>query len=100
MARIYLLTNDWANAIAAAELALEINKRNIKAIGIKAEASFNVCQFERALVLFYRGMVNIGFIILSLRFASKILLLTVIFHCKGRKRNISFRCTKMQENYQ
>ena len=98
MARIYLLTNDWANAIAAAELALEINKKNIKAIGIKAEASFNVCQFERALVLFYRGMVNTGFIIL--KFASKNSLLTVIFHCKGRKRNISFRCTKMQENYQ
>ena len=72
LARIYLLTNDWANAIAAAELALEINKKNIKAIGIKAEASFNVCQFERALVLFYRGMVNFGFIISFLKFTSKI----------------------------
>ena len=57
LARIYILTNDWANAIAAAEMVLENNKRNIKAIAVKAEASFNVCQFEHALVLFYRGMV-------------------------------------------
>ena len=51
LAKIYLLTNDWGNAIGAAELALEINRKNITAIQIKADSLFNICQFERALVL-------------------------------------------------
>ena len=58
LAKIHLLTNDWGNAIGAAELVLEVDKQNTKAINVKAEALFNVCQFERALVLFYRGMVS------------------------------------------
>ena len=58
LAKIHLLTNDWGNAIGAAELVLEVDKTNTKAINVKAEALFNVCQFERALVLFYRGMVS------------------------------------------
>ena len=58
LAKIYLLTNDWGNAIGAAELALEINRKNITAIQIKADSLFNICQFERALVLYYRGMVS------------------------------------------
>ena len=58
LSKIYLLSNDWGNAIGAADLVLEVEKKNTKAIHIKAEAMFNVCQFEKALVHFYRGMVS------------------------------------------
>ncbi len=58
LARVYLLTNDWANATAAADMVLQIDKRSTKARLVKAEALFNVCQFEHAMVHFNRGMVR------------------------------------------
>ena len=58
LADIYLKTNDWVNATNAAEMVLKIDKRSNKARLVKAEALFNVCQFEHAMVHFHRGMVK------------------------------------------
>ena len=58
LACIYLKTNQWANATSAADLVLKKDKRSNKARLVKAEALFNVCQFEHAMVHFHRGMVS------------------------------------------
>ena len=58
LACIYLKTNQWANATNAADLVLKKDKRCNKARLVKAEALFNVCQFEHAMVHFNRGMVK------------------------------------------
>ena len=58
LADIYLKTNDWANATHAADIVLEKGKSHNKARLVKAEALFNVCQFEHAMVHFHRGMVS------------------------------------------
>ena len=58
LADIYLKTNDWANATHAADIVLERGKSHNKARLVKAEALFNVCQFEHAMVHFHRGMVS------------------------------------------
>ena len=58
LAVIYLKTNQWANATNAADLVLKKDKRSNKARLVKAEALFNVCQFEHAMVHFHRGMVR------------------------------------------
>ena len=59
LADIYLKSNDWGNATNAADMVLKKDKRSNKARLVKAEALFNVCQFEHAMVHFNRGMVNI-----------------------------------------
>ena len=61
LARCYLLMGDWKYAEMAAEVVLEVDKYFVKAIYAKAEALYNTCQFEHALVLFHRGLVIIGF---------------------------------------
>lgn len=43
--------------VKAAEFVLEQEPKNTKAILIKAEGLFNLCQFELALVFFHRGQV-------------------------------------------
>ena len=58
LADIYLKTNDWANATHAADIVLKRGKSHNKARLVKAEALFNVCQFEHAMVHFHRGMVS------------------------------------------
>lgn len=58
LARVYLLTNDWGLATEAADMVLNKDKKSTKARLVKAEALFNVCQFEHAMVHFHRGMVN------------------------------------------
>ena len=58
LARLYLVTNKWNLATEAADMVLQNDKRSTKARLVKAEALFNVCQFEHAMVHFYRGMVN------------------------------------------
>ena len=58
LAEIYLKTNDWSNATSAAELVLKKDPKSNKARLVKAEALFNVCQFEHAMVHFHRGMVR------------------------------------------
>ena len=55
LARCYLLMGDWKYAEMAAEVVLEVDKYFVKAIYAKAEALYNTCQFEHALVLFHRG---------------------------------------------
>ena len=46
---------DWKYAEMAAEVVLDVDKYFVKAIYAKAEALYNTCQFEHALVLFHRG---------------------------------------------
>lgn len=58
LAEIYLKTNDWANATMASDVVLQRHKSSNKARLVKAEALFNVCQFEHAMVHFHRGMVR------------------------------------------
>ncbi len=58
LAKVYILRNDWPNAMEAADMVLQRDKRSAKAIEVKAEALFNVCQFEHAMVHFHRGMVS------------------------------------------
>ena len=58
LAEIYLKTNDWANATYASDVVLKAHKSSNKARLVKAEALFNVCQFEHAMVHFHRGMVR------------------------------------------
>ena len=57
LAELYLKSNDWGNATHAADMVLQKDKKSTKARLVKAEALFNVCQFEFAMVHFNRGMV-------------------------------------------
>ncbi len=45
-------------ALQSSEDVLVENKRNLRAIYIKAESLFNLCQFEHAMVHFHRGWVR------------------------------------------
>ena len=53
-----MLCSNWHEAMEAADKVLTVDKNNYKAILIKAEALFNLCQFEHALVIFVRGQVS------------------------------------------
>lgn len=55
LARCYLYMGQWEFAKMASEFVLEMDKSFVKAIYPKAEALYNTCQFEHALVLFHRG---------------------------------------------
>ena len=57
LARCYLLMGYWEYATIAADVALAADKYFVKAIYAKAEALYNTCQFEQALVLFHQGKV-------------------------------------------
>jgi hypothetical protein len=57
LARVHLITNNWDDATTAADMVIQRDKTSTKAMQVKAEALFNVCQFEHALVHFHRGMV-------------------------------------------
>ena len=57
-ARCHLCLGDWKTAIRAAEEVLISDGINYRGIEIKAEALYNLCYFEHALVLFYRGKVS------------------------------------------
>ena len=57
LARCYLLLGNWDFAQKAAESVLEEDPDFVRAIYAKAEALYNTCQFEHALVLFHRGKV-------------------------------------------
>ncbi len=54
-AKCHLKLGNWSAAIRAAEMVISMDKKCAKAILVKAEALFNICQFEHALVFFYRG---------------------------------------------
>lgn len=55
MSKCQLLLHNWPLASRAADMVLIRNKKSVKAILVKAEALFNVCQFEHSLVHFFRG---------------------------------------------
>ena len=52
------MMGSWENALEAAEVVIAEDKKNIKAVFVKAEALFNICEFEHSLVLFHRGLVS------------------------------------------
>lgn len=58
LAKCYLLMGDWNLAKETAERVLLIDKTFVKAIYAKAEALYQTCHFEHALVLYYRGLVS------------------------------------------
>ena len=57
LARCYLSMGNWEYAKVCSELVLEIDPDFVKAIYARAEALYNTCQFEHALVLYHRGQV-------------------------------------------
>ena len=67
LARCYLLKLDWEMALKSADTALNFNKDDVKAMIVKGEALFNVCQFEHSLVFFNRARVRIHFLVVRNR---------------------------------
>ena len=61
-ARCHLLMGNWQDALDAAQVVLNDDKRNIKSVYVKAESLFNMCEFEHSLVLFHRGLVSKSFL--------------------------------------
>ena len=57
-AKCFLLMGQWAKACRAADVVLAEDKTFVKALVVKAEALYNTCDFEHALVLFHRGQVG------------------------------------------
>ena len=49
---------NWEAALASAEIVLQKLPKDAKSVLIKAEALFNLCEFEHALLHFFRGQVN------------------------------------------
>ena len=58
LARCHLVMGNWEYAQMAAEIVLGDDKKFVQAIYAKAEALYNTCQFEHALVYFVRGQVR------------------------------------------
>ena len=58
LSRCYLLMGNWEYAKICSELVLECDPDFVKAIYARAEALYNTCQFEHALVLYHRGKVK------------------------------------------
>ena len=58
-ARCYLMMGQWALAAVAADTVLDEDKTFVKALLVKAEALYNTCDFEHALVLFHQGQVTL-----------------------------------------
>jgi len=56
-ARCLLMMGKWEDASRAADQVLKRDKTFVKALLVKAEALYNTCDFEHALVLFHRGQV-------------------------------------------
>lgn len=54
-ARCFLLMGKWEEASEMADTVLEENRCYVKALLVKAEALYNTCDFEHALVIFHRG---------------------------------------------
>ena len=56
-AKCHTLQGEWESALKAAEYVLDKEPKNPKAILVKSEGLFNLCQFELALVFFHRGII-------------------------------------------
>jgi len=50
---------NWNLALEASEQVLAVDKNFVKAVYVKAESLYNTCDFEHALIFFYRGQVTI-----------------------------------------
>ncbi len=48
---------NWDLALESAQQVLEVDKYFVKAIYVKAEALYNTCNFEHALIYYHRGQV-------------------------------------------
>ena len=59
LAPCHLKLGNLAAANALAEKVLEIDTNNVDAIYSKAESLYYNCEFERALLTYYRGSVSI-----------------------------------------
>ena len=59
--RCHSKMGNWEAALGSAEFVLSKDPKNPGAILIKAEALFNLCNFEHALMHFYRGQVMVPF---------------------------------------
>ena len=57
-ARCHVMTGNWEGSLVAVEDVLKVEPKNAKALLFKAEALFNLCQFEAALMFFHRGQVS------------------------------------------
>ena len=104
LADIYLKTNDWANATHAADIVLEKGKSHNKARLVKAEALFNVCQFEHAMVHFHRGMVSTKTDTVTIVPPYYIIDCRICYFSgsiprSGTKTDFSIGCSKMQKNH-
>ena len=56
-ARCHTMVGHWEGSLQACEAILQVEPKNTKAVLFKAEALFNLCQFEAALMYFHRGQV-------------------------------------------
>ena len=54
----FFSVGNWEAALASAEIVLQKLPKDAKSVLIKAEALFNLCEFEHALLHFFRGQVN------------------------------------------
>lgn len=54
-AELEVQTGDYQAALKSAGTILRENKNNWKALFIKAECLYNLCEFEHALIMYYRG---------------------------------------------
>lgn len=57
-AKVQLKLGKWLGAFKSAEDVLKEDKNNWRALLVKAESLFNLCHFERAMVIFYQGQVS------------------------------------------
>ena len=58
LSKCHLLNLSWDEALRLADKALNFNKKDVRAMIVKGEALFNVCQFEHAMVFFSRALVS------------------------------------------
>ncbi len=88
LARCHLLRLDWESALKTADLALSSHKKDVRALTVKGEALFNLCEFEHALVFFSRALVSF---LKSFRIYTWIHSWIVFFPCsKSRKESRKF----------
>merc|ERR1711992_352817 len=55
LAKCHMMMGHWTDAMKACEIVMSKDKNNIVSIWVKAEALYNTCFFEHALILFHRG---------------------------------------------
>ena len=56
LAEIEMKKGNYQKALKISGTILRMDKSNLRAIFVRAEALFNMCDFERALVLYHKGI--------------------------------------------